>query len=50
MNAEVDFVDPSASDLSAYKLIIIPALYAASDAEIERLNALAKAGGYFADP
>ena len=46
MNAEVDFVDPSTTDLSAYKLIIVPALYAASDAEIERLNAFAKAGGH----
>jgi beta-galactosidase len=45
MNAEVDFVDPSTTDLSPYKLIIVPALYAASDAEIERLNAFAKAGG-----
>jgi beta-galactosidase len=46
MNAEVDFVDPSATDLSGYKLIVVPALYAASDAEIERLNAFAKAGGH----
>ena len=46
MNAEVDFVDPSTTDLSAYKLIIVPALYTASDAEIERLNAFAKAGGH----
>jgi beta-galactosidase len=46
MNAEVDFVDPSTTDLSAYRLIIVPALYAASDAEIERLNAFAKAGGH----
>jgi beta-galactosidase len=46
MNAEVDFVDPSTTDLSAYKLIIVPALYAASDAEIERLNTFAKAGGH----
>ena len=46
MNAEVDFVDPSTNDLSDYKLIIVPALYAASDAEIERLNAFAKAGGH----
>ena len=45
-NAEVDFLDPSTSDLSSYKLIIVPALYAASDAEIERLNAFAKAGGH----
>ena len=46
MNAEVDFVDPSATDLSDYKLIIVPALYAASDAEIQRLNDFAKAGGH----
>jgi beta-galactosidase len=46
MNAEVDFVDPSTADLSAYKLIIVPTLYAASDQEIERLNAFAKAGGH----
>jgi len=46
MNAEADFVDPSTTDLSPYKVIIVPALYAASDAEIERLNAFAKAGGH----
>jgi beta-galactosidase len=46
MNAEVDFVDPSTADLSAYKLIVVPALYAASDAELDRLNAFAKAGGH----
>lgn len=46
MNAEADFVDPSTTDLSAYKLIIVPALHAASDTEIERLNAFANAGGH----
>jgi len=46
INAEVDFVDPSTTDLSRYKLIVVPALYAASDAEIDRLNAFAKAGGH----
>ncbi len=46
MNAEVDFVTPASTDLSSYKLIIVPALYAASDAEIEHLNAFAKAGGH----
>ena len=45
MNAEVDFVDPSTTDLSAYKLIVVPALYAASNAELARLDAFAKAGG-----
>jgi beta-galactosidase len=46
MNAEVDFVDPSTTDFSAYKLIIVPALYAASDSEIQRLNDFAKSGGH----
>ena len=46
MNAEVDFINPSTTDLSPYKLILVPALYAASDAEIEHLNAFAKAGGH----
>ena len=46
MNAEVDFVGPSTPDLSPYKLIMVPALYAASSDEIERLNAFAKSGGH----
>jgi beta-galactosidase len=46
MNAEVDFIDPSTKDLSPYKLIIVPTLYAASDSEIERLNNFAKSGGH----
>ena len=46
MNEEVDFIDPSTKDLSPYKLIVVPALYAAPDAEIERLNAFAEAGGH----
>lgn len=46
MNAEVDFVDPSTTDFTQYKLIVVPALYAASDAEIERLNNFAKLGGH----
>ena len=47
LNVEVDFVSPSsAARLGDYKLVIVPALYAASDAEIDRLNAYAKAGGH----
>ena len=46
INAEVDFVDPSTTDLSPYKLIVVPALYAATDAELRRLNEFAKAGGH----
>jgi beta-galactosidase len=46
MNVEVDFVHPGTRDLSAYRLIVVPTLYAASDAEIRRLNAFAEAGGH----
>ena len=46
MNVEVDFVHPGTEDLSHYQLIVAPALYAASDAEIAKLNAFAKAGGH----
>jgi beta-galactosidase len=47
MNVEADILSPSSTiPLSDYKLIIVPALYAASDAEIARLNAYAKAGGH----
>lgn len=46
MNIEADILSPSStSALSDYKLIVVPSLYAASDAEIARLNAYAKAGG-----
>jgi beta-galactosidase len=46
MNAEADFIDPTTTDLSPYKLIIVPALYAATDAEVHRLNEFARAGGH----
>jgi beta-galactosidase len=45
LNVEVDLVDPSVRDLSRYKMLVVPALYAASDAEIARLNAFARNGG-----
>ncbi len=46
MNIETDFVDPSTKDLSRYKLIVIPALYAASDAEIAKIKEYVRAGGH----
>ncbi|WP_454719018.1 beta-galactosidase [Caulobacter segnis] len=47
MNVEVDILSPdSTMELDKYKLIIVPALYAASDAEIARLNDYAKRGGH----
>jgi len=46
MNVGVDFVDPSTKDLSKYKLIIVPALYAAPDSLLHKLNAYVKNGGH----
>jgi len=47
MNVEADILSPdSTQKLDDYKLIIVPALYAASDAEIARLNDYAKRGGH----
>ncbi|AUD07254.1 beta-galactosidase [Spirosoma pollinicola] len=46
MNIGVDFVDPSSTNLDQYKLIVVPALYAASDALLERLNLFVKNGGH----
>ncbi|MDP1027044.1 beta-galactosidase [Sphingomonas sp. KR1UV-12] len=47
MNVEVDILSPnSTAKLDDYKLIVVPALYAASDAEIERLNGFAERGGH----
>jgi len=46
MNEEVDIIDPSTTDLSGYDLIVAPLLYAATDAEIARLNDFAKKGGH----
>lgn len=45
MNIGVDFVDPSTKDLSKYKMIVVPALYAASDSLLNSLNAYVKNGG-----
>ncbi len=46
MNIGVDFVDPSNTNLAAYKLLIVPALYAAPDSLLERLNLFVKNGGH----
>lgn len=45
-NIESDFVDPSSKDLSRYKLVVVPALYSASDAEIAALKDYVRAGGH----
>lgn len=46
MNVEVDFVDPSSTNIENYKLLIIPVLYAAPDSLLERLNSFVKKGGH----
>jgi len=45
MNVECDFVDHTAADLSSYKLLVVPALYVASDQELKRLNDFVENGG-----
>jgi len=45
-NIEADVISPDGNaDLSKYKMIVVPALYSASDEEIARLSAFAEAGG-----
>ncbi|CAH0994388.1 Beta-galactosidase bgaB [Emticicia aquatica] len=46
MNVGTDFIDPSVKDFSQYKLIVVPALYAASDELLNKLNAFVKNGGH----
>jgi beta-galactosidase len=46
MNVGVDFVDPSSTNFEKYRLLIVPALYAAPDALLERLNRFVKDGGH----
>jgi beta-galactosidase len=46
MNVGTDFIDPSVVDFSKYKMIIVPALYAASDALLNKLNLYVKNGGH----
>lgn len=46
MNVGVDFIDPSSLNIEKYKLIIVPALYAAPDSLLQKLNAYVKNGGH----
>ena len=46
MNVGVDFVDPSSTNLERYRLVVVPALYAAPDALLARLNRFVKEGGH----
>jgi beta-galactosidase len=46
LNVGVDFVFPETEDLSAYKVVVAPPLYIASDALLERLVGYVRAGGH----
>lgn len=45
MNVECDILWPESDNFDAYKAIIVPALYSAPDALLERLRAFAQQGG-----
>ena len=46
LNVGADFVFPTAQDFSAYKLLIVPALYIADDALLQRITDYVKNGGH----
>jgi beta-galactosidase len=46
LNVGVDFVDPTSTNIEDYKLLVVPALYAAPDSLLERLNRFVKNGGH----
>jgi beta-galactosidase len=46
LNIGADFVFPTTTDFSAYKLLIVPALYIADDALLQRISDYVKGGGH----
>ncbi|MCA0754777.1 beta-galactosidase [Paenibacillus sp. N4] len=46
LNVECDFIQPSCSRLSDYKLIVVPALYAVDDESLYRMNEYVRGGGH----
>lgn len=46
LNIECDFITPDFEQLSVYQMIVVPALYAASENCIQRLKEYVKAGGH----
>ena len=46
LNVGTDFVFPTTTDFSAYKLLIVPALYIADDALLQRISDYVKSGGH----
>lgn len=45
MNVECDFIWPESENIEQYKTIVVPALYAAPDSLLERLNQYVQNGG-----
>ncbi len=46
LNMGADFVFPETTDLSQYKLLIVPALYISDDALLKRISDFVKTGGH----
>jgi beta-galactosidase len=46
LNVEVDFVSVDDTDLGRYDLLVVPALYTAPQAAVDRLDAFVRAGGH----
>jgi beta-galactosidase len=46
MNVGSDFVFPESADFSPYKLVVVPALYIADDALLQRISDYVKNGGH----
>jgi beta-galactosidase len=46
LNVGADFVFPETTDFSQYKLLIVPALYIADDALLQRISDYVKSGGH----
>ncbi|MGO4182664.1 beta-galactosidase [Paenibacillus sp. TAF43_2] len=46
LNVEVDFIQPICTHLDKYKMIVVPALYAAPSETLERLNEFVRSGGH----
>ena len=46
LNVGTDFVFPEAQDFSSYKLLIVPSLYVADDALLQRISDYIKKGGH----
>ena len=46
MNVEVDFIEPSCKEMDRYQMVIVPALYAACEADLQRMKQYVADGGY----